>query len=988
MNTPLVKRWVLSLLVVTLGLVALPCAAWAQNGKLSGTITDAETGDPIPGATVLIPATSQGAATDEEGRYVIIGIDPGEYDVRVSFIGFATRVIEGIRVTSNRTTTLDIALAEEVVQGQEVVVEASRPVVDQNQTTSRSLVTGEEISRLPVSNLQDVIARTANAYDGFVRGSRRFETRTIVEGIDVTDAFYALSAGSNYEGATYSNANRTNETSSSILSLNPEGIEEVTVNSGATEAQYSAGSGGVVAVALDDGRGPLRGTFSARVAPSLERPGPDSLAFYVDAEDYFTERQQVADPLKQALYTWNEDKYAIADDPELDLRFTLGGSITDAWSFNLTGQFFQTNGYLPNYFRKRINGQLKTTYQLTPKTQITAIGLIEDKGLWGGWNNRDYMEFWRFYLEGVAQQDGGSYIGSLRLRQVLSNTSYLTVQAYRTFDRQRYGYVDDDGDGFQEIGEDGDFLDFTDLDVVRQYIGTTGSEGTRDEANNPKMFVDIVTDNFSETQINLPEGTRYRLARPAPFSEDRTSTANAIKLDYANQVNFNHFVQAGVEFKQRRFDYRLIDGLPGPGAILNDELEPFRINDWERKPWELALYASDRMEYAGLVINLGLRANFVDRDVQEIENYYFPFEQVEVDFEGKQVLRNRIVRGDDVPVDVLLNPSVGVSHPIGETAAMYFSYSRSQQLLPYSELYRYYDGINTTSRFFTMANPEQDPITSNNYELGVQWEFSPGWGADVNAYARSIDNYASVTYTAFSAPPEGQSNPAGFDRYTYRTNTGYADARGVELVLRRAPLQLAEDVSLGLTASYTFSFVEQARITGENNTTFRFDEETGETQLPFDDAEDFQNFPQNVRGGSTITGGFDRRHRGIIRAVSNLPYGIGLGLLTTIESGFQYPKAIGADPRDRELLTAPTNYQIDLRLEKGFAFTGRFGVDVYVDVTNLTNRENVVAYEDYTPSGPVIFQETGVPGSRLIRDDGVALYGPARTIFFGSRLRF
>jgi hypothetical protein len=110
-------------------------------------------------------------------------------------------------------------------------------------------------------------------------------------------------------------------------------------------------------------------------------------------------------------------------------------------------------------------------------------------------------------------------------------------------------------------------------------------------------------------------------------------------------------------------------------------------------------------------------------------------------------------------------------------------------------------------------------------------------------------------------------------------------------------------------------------------------------------------------------------------------------LNATRESGFQYGKAIGADPRDRELLTAPSNFQADLRLQKGFDFGG-LGLDVYVDVTNLTNKMNVVAYENYTPSGPAIFQETGVPGSRLIRDDGVALYGMPRTVYFGTRLRF
>ena len=47
-------------------------------------------------------------------------------------------------------------------------------------------------------------------------------------------------------------------------------------------------------------------------------------------------------------------------------------------------------------------------------------------------------------------------------------------------------------------------------------------------------------------------------------------------------------------------------------------------------------------------------------------------------------------------MDVLFNPSIGISHPIGTNAAMYFSYKRSQQLAPYFNLYQLYDGNNST----------------------------------------------------------------------------------------------------------------------------------------------------------------------------------------------------------------------------------------------------------------------------------------------------
>jgi outer membrane receptor protein involved in Fe transport len=972
-------------LFLVICLVALPASAWAQSGRLLGTVTDADNGEPIPGATVVLEETGQGAAADLDGQFVILNISPGAYTIRVSSIGFTTRLIENVRITSDRPTNLDIELSTEVVQGGEIVVEALTPVVDQNQTTSRSVVTGEEIESLPVASLEGVIGRTSNAYDGFVRGSRRFETRTVVEGIDVSDSFYSLSQGGNFQGSRYSNVNRSGYTSASSITFNPIGVSEVTVNSGATEPQYNAGSGGVVAVSLAEGRGPIRGTISARIAPSIGQPGPDSLDFYVDAQDYLDDREGVADPLKRALYTWTPDSYSYGEDPEVDIQASIGGSITDDWTFALAGQWFRSNGYMPNQFSQRVNASLKSSYQLARGTELTVIGLYDDKGLWGGWNNTSYVEYWRFYLEGVAQDDAGSYVGSLRLRQVINDESYVTIQGYRTYDRRRIGYVDDDGDGFQEIGEDGDFLDFFDQGVVDKYIGTNT---TRDEENDPKMFIDIVTDPFSETSasLSLPDGRRYRLARPSPFSEDVTSATNGLRIDYANQVTFNHFVQAGVEIRQRSFDYELVDGIPGPGSILNDEEEPFRFSQWERSPTEISIYASDRMQFAGLIVNVGARLNLIDRDMEEIENHYYPFQRDTITVAGRELARNNIVRGDDVPWDVLFNPSIGVSHPIGSTAAMYFSYSRSQQLAPYSQLYDNYDGIQTTTRFFNLVDPEQDPITSNNYELGLQWEFAPGWGADVNAYGRSIDNYGTVGYTAFSQP--GLDQIQGFDRYSYITNLGYADARGIELTLRRRPLALAENVDLGVTASYTYSSVEQSRLTGDNLRDFRYDEETQETQLPFDDARDFQNFAQNVQGGSIITGGFGRRHRGVIRAVSNLPFGIGAGLLGTIESGFEYADPTGTDARDRALNTAPANYQLDLRLEKGVDFNDRLGIDLYLDVINLTDRDNVVAYETADSRFAVAFEETGVPGNRLIRNDGSPLYGPARTIYFGTRLRF
>lgn len=975
-------------LLLFLIMEALPILAFAQTGRLTGKVTDAATGTPIPGATVLLEGTTIGQATDAEGRYLIIGIPPGAYNLRFSSVGYTTKIVEGFRVVSDRTQTLDQTLSEQVVTGAEVLVEAIRPVVDANQTTSRALITGDEIARLPVSNLQDVISKTSNSYNGFVRGSRRFETKTILEGIDISDSYAQINNLSNssgndlnrYRGLVYSSTNRADLTNNSMVNINTDAVEEVTVNTGANEARYASASGGVISVTLSEGRGPLRGNASFRVAPSLNRPGPDSLDFYYDADKYMTDKAAAGTTPKAALYTWTPDKYSAGADPEMDFRFTLQGSITNKLGFFATGQFFETSGFMPNQYNKRLNGQLKLNYSLSNKTKLNVLGIIEDRGYWGDWTNRGYQEFWRFYLEGVAQNDGGSYVGSVKLTHVFNPKSYIDVQAYSTYAITRYGYLNTENIGGSK------FVDFQSKAQIDAYVSSSTAANTR-------FFNVNISDPASDSGVFLPAGNRYKLRSPVPYYESVMNKSTGFKVDYSNQIAANHFIQTGAEIKMREFDYNEAYGVDGINFTLNAANEPFIPSSWNRKPTEVAFYLSDRMEYAGLVVNAGLRIDVIDRHMYEIEDYFYPYQRVDVTTDdGRTLKRNNFRRGEKVPIDVFFNPSIGVSHPIGTTAAMYFSYSRSQQLAPYSVLYEKYDGNHSTSQFFTFQNPNQGPITSNNYELGIQWEVSEGWGIDVNAFMRAVDNYSSAGLQANNRIPSNlltDPNRVTIAWHSYRTSFGYADIRGIEMVLRRRPLKLADNVALGLTASYTFGAVEQANGAGANQTVFNSPADGSVTKLPFENVRDFKNFAQNVPGGSsTLTSGFDRTHRGLLRATAALPYNISAGLAASVESGFLYGRAVGVDPRDRELLTAPYNSQIDFRLEKRFSFGSRFGLDVYMDVVNLTNRYNIVAYESYTPGGPAIFQETSNPGTRLTLPDGSTVYGPARNIYFGTRARF
>ena len=117
--------------VVLLALL-MPVAAWAQSsGKLTGRVTDAATGEGLPGANVIIQGTQIGTATDIDGNYTLLGIPVGRYDIQASFVGFTPQTYEGVEINSGYTRELNFELNEGQVL-QDIVVEYQRPLIQKD----------------------------------------------------------------------------------------------------------------------------------------------------------------------------------------------------------------------------------------------------------------------------------------------------------------------------------------------------------------------------------------------------------------------------------------------------------------------------------------------------------------------------------------------------------------------------------------------------------------------------------------------------------------------------------------------------------------------------------------------------------------------------------------------------------------------------------------------------------------------------------------
>lgn len=200
------------------------------SGKLSGQVVDNE-GNPLIGANVLIEGTTLGAATDFDGYYVIINVRSGTYKVRIGYLGFKSQVSENVRISSDKTTSLDATLEIEVIEGEEVVVVAQKPLVEFNQTSTVSSINKEEIKSLPVQSLNDIVNLQAGVVDGHFRGGRLGEVQYQLDGVTVNNPF-------------------TNEP---IQEIDRSIIEEVQVISGTFDAKYGQAMSGVVNTVLKSG---------------------------------------------------------------------------------------------------------------------------------------------------------------------------------------------------------------------------------------------------------------------------------------------------------------------------------------------------------------------------------------------------------------------------------------------------------------------------------------------------------------------------------------------------------------------------------------------------------------------------------------------------------------------------------------------------------------------------------------------------------------
>ncbi|MFA6235484.1 MAG: TonB-dependent receptor, partial [Bacteroidota bacterium] len=167
--------------------------------SIHGTVRDAKTGEAMVGASVLLVGHATGSSTDIDGKYFIRNVEPGTMTLRISYIGYSSKVLTDLKLAAGESRKVDVTLAEDVVSVGEVVITADREIATESallaarktESTIGDGFSAEQVKLSPAATTSDALKRVTGVtiYDGkfiYVRGVTDRYNSTQLNGVSVT----------------------------------------------------------------------------------------------------------------------------------------------------------------------------------------------------------------------------------------------------------------------------------------------------------------------------------------------------------------------------------------------------------------------------------------------------------------------------------------------------------------------------------------------------------------------------------------------------------------------------------------------------------------------------------------------------------------------------------------------------------------------------------------------------------------------------------
>ncbi len=937
-----------ALLVAALLLPASLAAA--QTGKISGVVTDAASGEPMPGVNVVIAGTTTGSATDAEGRYFILNITPGSYALRASMVGYQTVEKQEVVVNLNRTTTVDFAMPFATFEGEEITVTAERPDVVRERTSSSEIVRMSDVESAPgVRDLSDVLALTADVVDGHFRGGRQGEELYNLSGMAIVNPL----------------------TNARAFVPIMSGVEEVEVITSGFSAQYGNAQSGVVNISMKEGNrerweGHLEGrtrtpgykhfggsVFSVDANPYLqildtpeEWAGTDPVTdrvFYDLTYGFTTHYPDSAVAASIAYGLWKQARrdlnreYDNTWDGSMDL--SLGGPLSSHSRLFLAGRYENEWLALPTDTPDKVRQVMgNVVYELRPGLSLRFSGALDTRRGTdlNGLGSRSYSNFrywmWDRLIGSSKYRDRSLQLG-VRLAHTLSARTFYELKFNTLSTSYRLG---------------ADVLDPT---------------GSRDDA-------DAATWRY----FNTPDF--FRVGYTENDFVDEATRTYTVDGYITSQVTNNHMIMAGLQ--ANRYDVDVQSRRNLSSAVQSD------LEFYKAKPFEWALFFTDKMEFGGMIANVGLRLDGYDQNIDYYTDIFQPLRNPGYDPTQPPVGENKprdpslAARAKTDPV-LYLQPRVGVSFPISVSTVFHLNYGSFLQRPSFERtIFTRVDRANLEP--IRLGNPRLKPEKTQQYEVGLAQGLGEGFTLDLSGYYKDVKNLVELAYF----------QPSSLNLQPQETfiNVDYADIRGFRISLnkRRGAVTGAVRYNYGIATGKNMATFDAPPVYFEN------EQDQPSTQLA------------NLRD---VLLDFDRTHNTVLQLAAHSPAkfgpriagfrplgGIDLSLRSSVRSGRPYTyNTEGLALRNNR--RAPMEYNTDLKLTRRFKTPTARGT-VYAEVFNVfnqrlydydvvfRNRENITKYEEDRDA--LRYFDQDVP---FLADQSFLIYGNRpRSIFLGMTIDF
>ncbi|MCX6136406.1 MAG: TonB-dependent receptor [Ignavibacteriales bacterium] len=861
--------------------VLLSFCAFAQDaGKISGRILDAKSKESLPAANITVRGTSLGASSDPDGNYFILNVPPGVYNVAASLIGYRGIVQQRIIVNMSRTTTVDFLMEETAVQSQEVVVTATRPDVEREKSSTSEIRRGEDVVNVPgIQDISDVLALNADVSDGHFRGGRDNEELYNLHGMGIMNPLTSAS------------------------SFNPimSAVEEVEIITSGFSAQYGNAQSGIVNITMKEGAGDkwsARGELRTRL-PSMKHFGPS---------------------------LWDT-----VNNPYLAMRLTL-----DKWKGNegtVSGRYGGYASTAPSRAALLYTNWLMQAHRTFGESYDNLRDYSLDANL-GGPLAKNIRMFLAVHTDNswpilptpepnLSRQFMGNLVFDVGSAMSLRMSgAYSRADGHVFSDKSGVGWYDWVWDQVFNINRTinentqlglrwshalskSTFYEFK-LNSLRtsSIEGPPATDPNEDYYNPPFPVWDQawdgkdVGDYFKYGQLN------------SSFTSEKTRTIS-IDASMTSQVSLSHMLLAGVQGNWYALE---VDDLFGAGG-KNTSISQYTV-----KPYEYAFYVQDKMEFQGMIANVGLRLDVYNANVQYYTDIFSPYRYI--DSLGSTKFSEALAPKSKTPTVTGLQPRVGISFPVSVTTVFHVNYGTFLQRPPFNRIInqrfsRFDISTGTITQIPSLlGNPTLKPEMTNSYDVGVTQGLGEGFTLDISGYYKDVRNLIQ----------QAQYHPTSGAPYVTYVNRDYADIRGF-----RAGFSKRSGILSG-SLNYTFGVA-----TGKNSSALGLlypdIYESGVTKDPT---------PEDIYLD------FDRTHNLVANLIFNTPLSWGpelfgaypLEQFTIAATSF----ARSGRPYNSQInklvlmgLRAPAEYNVNVKITKQMSDFFGTSASFYAEVTNLFN---------------------------------------------------